>query len=79
MKLDLGPLPEIHPREQPTAAAERDLAAAIDAILTKHGLTTGEALRVVSGACQGWIAGLARRAIRAERHPGDPEKPGSTA
>lgn len=65
----------IHPREEQTRKAENELRSAILDIVQKHKLTEGEALRVVNEACSSWIAGVAKYAIREERH-GDATKPG---
>lgn len=71
--------PKIHPREAVVKAAEIDLAKGIGDAIEKHKLTEAEALHAVNAAFSGWIAGLAKYAIRAERHPDDPEKPGGWA
>jgi hypothetical protein len=71
-----GPLPRIHEREQIVKDAERAIARAIDEAV--KGLTTAEGLRAVNTACADWIGGIARYAIRIERH-GDAEKPGGVA
>lgn len=74
----MGPLPTIHPREAIVTQAERDMGAAIDKVIGQHGLTTGEAIRVVNGAFASWLGSLARSWIRQERH-GDADKPGGWA
>ncbi len=78
MKDDLGPLPRIHEREAATKAAERALSQAIDDTIKAHGLTGGEALRVVNAAFAGWLGDLARTWVRQERH-GNTDTPGGFA
>lgn len=73
---DLGPLPKIHPRMDIVHEARRELDLALDEIVKKHKLTTGERLQVVNGVCSSFVAAVARSAIRHERHPDNPEKPG---
>ena len=78
-KDSFGPLPRLHPRERIVRKAENDLRSAVIDIVHKAELTTGESLQVVNGALSGWIAGVAKHAIREERHPGEPDKPGGFA
>jgi hypothetical protein len=72
----LGPLPTIHPRERIVneACSELDLAAIN--VRQKYDLTTGEYLRVLVHVVNNCIGGVAKWAIRAERHPENPDKPG---
>lgn len=72
-------LPRIHSREAAVKAAELDLSKAILDVVEKRGLTDAEALRCVNAAFGDWIGSIAKHAIRAERHPDDPEKPGGWA
>jgi hypothetical protein len=70
---------KIHPREVAVKAAELDIKRAIEEAVKKHGLTSGEELHAVNAAASGWIAGIAKYAIREERHPGEPDRPGGLA
>lgn len=76
---DMGPLPVIHPRERivNTACAELDLACI--EVRKRHDLTTGEYLRVMVHIMNNCVGGVAKWAIRAERHPDDTDKPGGWA
>lgn len=58
----------IHPREERTKKAEVELKSAVSELVKKHELSEGEALRVVNAAFSDWIAGVAKFAIRMERH-----------
>ncbi len=69
---------EIHPREQQTELAARELGSFLIELQEKHQLTTGEYLRVVNNECSATIARIARMAIRYERH-GSGDKPGGVA
>ena len=42
----------------------------------KSDLTEGERLRVVAKVFGGYVGSVAKYAIREERHPGQPDKPG---
>ena len=71
-------LPRIHPREQPCQRARLEIEQAIADAVKKHNLTTAEQLRIVNAVCSDWIGGVAKWAIRYDRHDrGD--KPGGTA
>lgn len=72
---NLGPLPRQHPREQACNEAERDIELAIATALLSHALTEAEGLRVVNAVASRHIGGVAKYAIRQERH-GDADKPG---
>ncbi len=65
----------IHPREEPCRKAEIEMLQALIDIKAKHELTEAEALRVVHAVSSDWIAGVAKHAIRFERH-GNDETPG---
>lgn len=73
---DLGPLPTIHPRERIVNEACAELDCACIDVRKKYDLTTGEYLRVLVHVINNTIGGVAKCAIRAERHPDDPDKPG---
>ena len=70
--------PVIHSRERVTNQAECDLRDAVHAVIfdKARDLTFGEVLRVLQSVLGGAISDLARGAIRQERHPDDPSKPG---
>ncbi len=74
MSRDL-PTMRIHPRDILVRHAENELREALADLVKKHALTEAEALRVVNAALSDWVAGVAKYAIRGERH-GDPSKPG---
>lgn len=64
---DLGPLPSVHPREQPFQAAELYLQQAVNEWLTRHpGLTLAEVLC----ALQSVQLRIIRGAVRVERDGG---------
>ncbi len=65
----------LHPREMVVRQAKCDLLNAILDVVAKHELTEGEQLSVVAGELSSWVMGVAKYAIREERH-GDPEKCG---
>ena len=62
---DLGPLPPVHPRETLVTTAARRLETALDEAF--KGLTTAEALRVVTTVFSGWLTFVANVGIRRER------------
>lgn len=70
--------PTIHSRERITNQAECDLRDAVHAVIydKARDLTFGEVLRVLQSVLGGAVSDLARDAIRQERHPEDPSKPG---
>ena len=70
--------PVIHSRERVTNQAEYDLRDAVHEVIfdKTRDLTFGEVLRVLQSVLGGAISDLARDAIRQERHPDDPSKPG---
>lgn len=70
----LGPLPRIHPREKLVNDARAVLSKAVSD--ATEGLTEGEALKVVTQTLSDYVLGVAKYAIREERHPGQPDKPG---
>ena len=72
----LGPLPVAHHREKLVNEAELDLIKAYTDIIKQKDLTTAEVLRVVTNFVHRSIGNIAKYAIRHERHPDDPEKPG---
>ena len=74
----LGPLPKLHVREKNVIEAANALRTALNKIIEKHDLTTGEELRVVNEVFSGHIGNVAKYAIRRERH-GKKNKPGGTA
>ena len=69
----MSDLPRIHPREAIVNRAESNLRVAIEQ--ATDGLTSREALRIVSSAFHHYLAGWAKYAIRKERH-GDLDTPG---
>ncbi len=71
----LGQLPRIHPRETNCNKARSDITSAILKAVETYELTEAEQLRVVNAACSEWIGGIAKYAIRQERH-GNTETPG---
>jgi hypothetical protein len=70
---------KLHPREERTRTAANELATFLVNLVKKHGLTEGEALRVVSGELGAWVGDVAKWMIRGERHPDDPDQPGGLA
>jgi hypothetical protein len=68
-------LPRIHPRHQTVAKARGEIGLAISRIATTYGLTYGELFSILGGEVQGH----AKYAIRAERHPDDPDRGGDEA
>jgi hypothetical protein len=70
---------KLHPRVMIVNKARAALGLALLDVLEKHGLSDGEALMIVNGVCSEYVGGVARHAIRAERHPGQPDKPGGLA
>ena len=79
MTIEGGPYPRIHPREQIVRNAENRLREAISVLVDSEKLTTAEELRVVAGVLGEHIGRIAMYAIRAERHPEDPDKAGGLA
>lgn len=67
---------KIHPREPLVNEVEAKILATIHRETAR--LTEAESLRVVNKACSGWIASVAKYAIRLERH-GDADQPGGLA
>jgi len=65
----------IHPREEIVRGAENGIRLALADIVQEHKLTEAEALRVVNAALSDWIGGVAKFAIREERH-GNSDTPG---
>lgn len=65
-----------HPREAIVSEAQVELTKLVLGWSAKHDLSDGELLSVLDEVLGDRIAGLARRIIRDERHPHDPEKPG---
>ncbi len=68
----------IHPREERVRKAENELRELLCSITEKHELTEAEKLRVINAIASDWIAGVAKYAIREERH-GDANTPGGLA
>jgi hypothetical protein len=68
----------IHPREQRVTRAQHELLQAFLDLKTRHDLTEAEALRVINAVASDWIAGVAKYAIREERH-GNGQTPGGLA
>lgn len=66
---------KIHPREVIVRKAENELRELLCTVTDKHGLTEAEKLRVINAIASDWIAGVAKYAIRDERH-GVTDKPG---
>jgi hypothetical protein len=69
-------LPKLHPRERIVAKAENDLRTAVAEAV--RDLTTGEELRVLAAVFGDRVGGIAKYAIRDERH-GKSDKPGGLA
>jgi hypothetical protein len=65
-------MPRIHPREQVVGTAGREISEAVARIAFEHDLTYAEIFSILGGEIQG----QAKYAIRAERHPDDPDAPG---
>ena len=70
-------LPVIHEREAVVRDAEQKLLETW--IEISKTLTTGEKLQVAANFIHDRVGGIAKWAIRAERHPDDPDKPGGFA
>ena len=66
----------MHPRSEIVDAAEQSLRLAMIEATTD--LTTAETIRVVTAVLSDKLLGIAKYAIREERH-GDPNKPGDRA
>ena len=64
----------IHPRSSIVREAELRISQAIQEAVKD--LTDAETLQAVNGVCSSFIAGMAKYAIRAERHPENPDNPG---
>lgn len=73
----LGPLMKIHPREKIVDLVQEKLQETWMLYYSK--LTTAEAIRVISEFVSRNLGGIAKYAIRAERHPDDPGQPGGLA
>ncbi len=65
----------IHPRSQVVAQAQVDLSTAMAKILRERELTHYEVTSILAHEILSWN----KYAIRAERHPDDPEKQGDEA
>lgn len=65
----------LHPRTQVVAKARAAVAGAMLAIAKTYDLTYAEEAQILAGA----IENCMKYAIRAERHPDDPEKRGDEA
>jgi hypothetical protein len=65
----------LHPRLSIVREAELEIETAISEIAKKHKLTYGEIFSILSTQIQR----EAKYMIRAERHPGDPDKKGDEA
>ena len=66
---DLGPLPEVHPRERLITTAEDEIRQAIGATLRKHKLTAAEAIQVINTSCSREVSRIAGNIVRKERKP----------
>lgn len=64
-----------HPRSSVVAGARRELDAFVLQVAVKHQLTLAELVGIVGGI----LSTEAKYAIRAERHPNDPDKGGDEA
>lgn len=64
-----------HPRSIIVQQAECDMREAFGKVVQKHDLTFAEIVQILAGDLLSWT----KWAIRAERHPGDPDKPGDIA
>jgi len=64
---------KLHPRVMPCQAARADMQKAVCDVVNKHkDLTHLELISILNEVTAGWIG----YAIRDERHPDDPDKPG---
>ncbi len=66
------PLPKVHPRVFVVQQARNELSSAALDIQRRHDLTTAEYLAILVELMQSDL----KYAIRAERHPDEPGKPG---
>lgn len=57
-------------RAQAVAVAQSEIAVALNKLQREHGLTSTEMLQAVTS----WEATALKYMLRAERHPGDPDK-----
>lgn len=64
-----------HPRELVVQQASADIKVALGRVIPKYNLTYGELFSILGECIQNW----AKFAIRDERHPGQPDKPGGIA
>lgn len=65
-------MPRIHPRERVVAVARGEISLAVSEVVSRHDLTYAEVFSILGGEIQGF----AKYAIRDERHPDDPGRPG---
>ena len=65
----------IHPRTRIVERAELQLGDAVRAAVREHDLTTVELMQILASTQLRWL----KYALRAERHPDDPDKGGDEA
>lgn len=65
-------MPKVHPRVFVVQQARNELSSAALDIQERHDLTTAEYLAILTGLMQSAL----KYALRAERHPDEPDKPG---
>lgn len=66
---------KLHERVLPVQEAAADLGIAVNKALENHELTYLELIQIINELQASWI----KYAIRAERHPDDPDKGGAEA
>lgn len=66
---------KVHPREKIVNKADLEFADFYIAWFTKHDLTFGEIVRILSST----LASVGKYLIRSERHPDEPGKAGGIA
>jgi len=69
---DILPPMKLHPRVLIVQKAQRELSESLWAIEARHRLTFAEMFSILAQA----VEQVAKYAIRAERHPEDPSRPG---
>ncbi len=66
---------KLHPREQKTKKASLALEEAVLNIVREHDITFIELVQMLAACLQSW----SKYALRAERHPEQPDKPAGLA
>lgn len=69
---------KVHPREAIVEGARRRIELAVAEVFQQAKLTTAEQIRVITAVMAGELQGIAKYAIRQERH-GDSDTPGGLA